>query len=79
MPVEPAINRLTGTIINRAMTVHRALGLGLLESAYFACLVVELRSSGLRVDVDVKVPLVYRGLKLCASVFLFVSVTSSCP
>ena len=29
-----------------------------------ACLVVELRSRGLRVDVDVRVPVVYRGLKL---------------
>jgi GxxExxY protein len=64
MSVEPAINGLTWTIINCAMAVHSALGPGLLESAYAACLVVELRSRGLHVDVAVKVPLVYRGLKL---------------
>ena len=36
---------------------HRALGPGLLESAYFACMVVELRSKGLRVEVDVRLAL----------------------
>jgi GxxExxY protein len=64
MPVEPHVNRLTWKIIACAIAVHRALGPGLLESAYFACLVVELRSQGLRVDVDVRAPLVYRGMKL---------------
>ncbi len=67
MSVEPCVDRLTFTIIGCAIAVHRALGPGLLESAYFACLVVELRSQGLRVAVDVRVPLVYRGMKMdCA-------------
>ena len=67
MAVQPSVNRLTYKIISCAIAVHRALGPGLLESAYFACLVVELRSHGLRVDVDVKVPITYRGMKLdCA-------------
>ena len=64
MPVDPAVNRLSYDIIACAIAVHRALGPGLLESAYFACLVVELRSRGLQVDIDVKVPVLYRGLKL---------------
>jgi PD-(D/E)XK nuclease superfamily len=34
---------LTGNIIGAAIDVHRALGPGLLESAYEACLVYELR------------------------------------
>jgi hypothetical protein len=34
---------LTGNIIEAAIDVHRALGPGLLESAYEACLVYELR------------------------------------
>ena len=55
---------LTWKIIECAITVHRALGPGLLESAYLACLIAELRHAGLRVDVGVKVPIVYRGLKL---------------
>jgi GxxExxY protein len=64
MPVDPSINRLTYKIIACAIAVHQALGPGLLESAYFACLVVELRSRGLKVDVDVRVPLVYQGKKI---------------
>lgn len=64
MPLDPGVNRLTFKIIACAIAVHRALGPGLLESAYFACLVVELRRQGLRVEVDVKVPVVYRGLRL---------------
>jgi GxxExxY protein len=67
MPLDPRVNRLTFKIIACAIAVHRALGPGLLESAYFACLFVELRRQGLRVEVDVRVPLVYRGMKLdCA-------------
>ena len=64
MPLDPRVNQLTFKIIACAIAVHRALGPGLLESAYFACLATELRSQDLRVDVDVKVPLVYRGMKL---------------
>ena len=64
MPAPASLNALTWKIIECAMTVHRELGPGLLESAYLACLIVELRHVGLRVDVGVEVPLVYRGLKL---------------
>ncbi|HTM27605.1 MAG TPA: GxxExxY protein [Vicinamibacterales bacterium] len=62
--VDPRINALTWKIIKCAMSVHSALGPGLLESAYLACMVVELRHAGLRVDVAVKVPLLYRELTL---------------
>ena len=64
MGVSPAINALTWKIIGCAIAVHKALGPGLLESAYLACLIAELRSAGLKVDVGVPVPLVYRGIKL---------------
>jgi GxxExxY protein len=64
VPIAPAVNALTWKIIQCAITVHSALGPGLLESAYLACLIVELRHAGLRVDVGVEVPLIYRGLKL---------------
>lgn len=38
------MNELTGTIIQCAIKVHKALGPGLLESAYEVCLFHELRS-----------------------------------
>jgi formylmethanofuran dehydrogenase subunit B len=52
------INEITGIIIDSAMKVHSAFGPGLLESAYKACLVYELRKRGLRVDVEVGLPLI---------------------
>jgi GxxExxY protein len=58
------INRITGAVIDSAMKVHSAFGPGLLESAYKACLVYELRERGLRVDVEVGLPLIYAGVRL---------------
>jgi GxxExxY protein len=46
------------------MKVHSALGPGLLESAYTACLRHELIKRGLRVMSEVPVPVVYDGIKL---------------
>ena len=55
-------NQITGTVIDSAMKVHTAFGPGLLESAYKACLAYELRKRGLRVDVEVGLPLIYDGI-----------------
>ena len=41
---------ITQKIIGAAINVHRALGPGLLESAYEACLAFELIQNGLRVE-----------------------------
>ncbi|AHG93021.1 GxxExxY protein (plasmid) [Gemmatirosa kalamazoonensis] len=40
-------NEVSGQIVDAAMKVHSALGPGLLESAYEACLAHELRKRGL--------------------------------
>src|SRR6185437_8290777 len=70
MLVPSDVNTLTGKIIGCAIEVHRALGPGLLETIYLACLIVELRREGLRVDVQVRVPVVYRGVTLDCSYVL---------
>ncbi len=57
---------LTGRIIEAAMRVHSALGPGLLESAYEACLVYELRKAGFRVEAQVPLPVVYEDVRLDA-------------
>jgi GxxExxY protein len=57
-------NDITYLIIGAAMKVHRALGPGLLESAYEACLAHELERQGLRVERQRPVPVVYEGLRL---------------
>jgi GxxExxY protein len=53
-------------IVEGAIKVHRALGPGLLESAYQECLAYELRKHGLRVDCEVSLPLMYDGLRIDA-------------
>ena len=58
------LNHITDAIIGSAIQVHRALGPGLLESAYEACLAFELVERGLRVEQQKPLPLVYRQVKL---------------
>lgn len=55
---------ITGQIIGAAIKVHRKLGPGVLESAYEACLAYELQKSGLYVQRQKAVPLVYEKVKL---------------
>ena len=55
---------LTREIIGAAIKVHRELGPGLLESAYEACLAYELQKSGMKVERQKPVPLIYENVKL---------------
>jgi len=57
-------NELATTTIGKAIEVHRALGPGLLESAYQECLCFELRESGLFVEREKPMPIVYKGVHL---------------
>jgi GxxExxY protein len=60
------IEQVARQIVDASIQVHRALGPGLLESAYQTCLAHELRKRGLRVDCEVLLPLVYDGVKIDA-------------
>jgi GxxExxY protein len=55
---------LTGNIIGAAIDVHRALGPGLLESAYEACLLYELRLRRLKVEAQKPLPIFYKDVML---------------
>lgn len=55
---------ITHEIIGAGMAVHRALGPGLLESAYEACMQHELHSKGLRVARQRPQPIRYSGVEL---------------
>jgi GxxExxY protein len=55
------LNPLTDMIIGCGVTVHREFGAGLLESVYAQCFILELRATGLRVETERRIPLVYRG------------------
>jgi GxxExxY protein len=54
---------LTPEIITAAIKIHRNLGPGLLESAYEACLAHELQQTGLRIERQKPVPLIYGTVK----------------
>lgn len=58
------INDLTSTVIESAIKIHKALGPGLLESAYKECLAYELIKKGLFVEKEKAVPLIYEEVKL---------------
>ncbi len=60
----PREDPLTEKIIGCAIEVHKALGPGLLESAYEECFCYELEQSGLSFRRQVPLPVVYKGIKL---------------
>jgi GxxExxY protein len=62
--ITPPVNEITRQIIGAAMRVHTALGPGLLESAYRACMLHELRKRGISVSSEVGLPVIYEGEKI---------------
>ena len=56
------IEKVATVIVDSAIKVHRALGPGLLESAYQHCLTYELRQRGSRVECELMQPIKYDGL-----------------
>ena len=56
-------DRITAIVIASAIKVHRALGPGLLESAYRNGLTHDLRLQKLRIEVEKTLPLVYDGVR----------------
>jgi len=64
MNEDEKLDLITRRIIGAAIQVHRALGPGLLESAYEACLAYELAQAGLKVERQKELPLHYRQVSL---------------
>ncbi len=59
-------NEIGTIILNCAFKVHTALGPGLLESTYEACLEYELKKAGLKVERQKVLPVIYDNLMLDA-------------
>ena len=57
-------NEIAQKVIGLAIEVHRALGPGLLESAYKECLYYKMVESKLRVQKEKPMPLVFEGVQL---------------
>lgn len=60
------IEEVAKNIVDASIKVHRALGPGLLESAYQHCLTYELRKRGLKVECEVLLPIAYDGQQIDA-------------
>lgn len=57
-------NELSNKVIGLAIEVHKALGLGLLESAYKECLFYKIQKEGLIVEKEKAMPLVFEDVHL---------------
>lgn len=57
-------NEISNKVIGSAIEVHKALGPGLLESAYKECLYYRLNTDGFNVEKEKPMPLVYENVKL---------------
>ena len=60
------IEQIAKQIVNSAINVHKALGPGLLESAYQKCLAYELESSDLAVKCELPLPIRYKNIQIDA-------------
>jgi GxxExxY protein len=68
--ISEALNGLARAAVDCAFTVHSALGPGLLESVYEACLAHELTKRGLAVERQVLLPVRYDGIQIDAELRL---------
>jgi len=57
-------NEIANKVIGIAIEVHRVLGPGLLESAYQECLYYKIEKSGLLVEKEKPMPLIFEEVKL---------------
>jgi GxxExxY protein len=62
--VDEELEAITYKVIGLAIEVHRQLGPGLLESAYKECLYYEIKNSGFNVEKEIKLPIIYKDLKI---------------
>lgn len=58
-PISPELETIGTKILDAAYKIHTALGPGLLESVYEACLAYEIRNLGLKAETQVAVPVKY--------------------
>lgn len=62
--ISEPVERIGRLVVDAALSVHRGLGPGLLESVYETCLVEELRQRGLTAERQVGVPVVYGDVRM---------------
>ena len=63
-PISSHTEEIVKTILDSAYQVHTALGPGLLESVYEACMVHELNLRNINVKSQITLPVIYKGMKV---------------
>jgi GxxExxY protein len=63
MVTQEQINKLAYKIIGIAISIHKKLGAGLLESVYKPCFLHELKKAGIQYKTEFKVPVVWDDLQ----------------
>lgn len=63
--IPPELDALARQVVDAAFKVHRTLGPGLLESAYQACLEIELARRQLPYVAQSSLSVVYEGVRVC--------------
>ena len=69
-PIPADVERLGKIALNAAFKVHATLGPGLLESVYQVAMKHVIEKSGVAVKTDVKLPIMFEGIKLDSGLHL---------
>lgn len=69
-PIPMEVERVGKVVLDAAFKVHTALGQGLLESVYETATAHVIRKSGLLVETQIKVPIMFDGEQLESSLRL---------
>lgn len=64
LPIPPETERMGKLLLDAAYKVHTVLGPGLLESVYQIAIKHVLQSGGVLVETEVKLPIMFEGVKL---------------
>jgi GxxExxY protein len=75
-PIPVELDDLARTVVDAAFKVHMELGPGLLESVYEICLTHELRKRGIRVELQVALPIIFDGIRIDAGLRIDMLVES---
>jgi len=57
-------NEIASEVFKAALNIHKELGPGLLESAYEECLFYEIKKTGLKIEKQKPLPLIYEDVKM---------------
>lgn len=76
-PIPEAVDRIASAVVDAALTVHTALGPGLLESVYETCLCRELAAREIEYRTQVTLPIEYKGVRLESGLRLDLVVADS--